>query len=55
MNFGFKENGRKKPFLAKPKHQYHVSQWKEPVHGGNPNITGDYYENECLSHSTDEL
>ena len=26
MNFGNKENGGRKAFLANPKHQYHVSQ-----------------------------
>ena len=25
MNFDYNENGRKKAFLANPKHQYHVS------------------------------
>ena len=29
INFNNKENGGKKDFLAKTKHQYHVSQWDE--------------------------
>ena len=28
-DFDYKENGGEKAFLAKPKHQYHVSQWGE--------------------------
>ena len=29
MNINYKENGRKKGFLASPKHQYHVFQYGE--------------------------
>ena len=31
MNFNSK-NGRKRCFLMKPKHQYHLSQWGECVY-----------------------
>ena len=32
MNFNSK-NGRKKAYLMKPKHQYHIPQWEECVYG----------------------
>ena len=41
--------------LAKPKHQYHSSQWGVHVYDANHEKKGDYYMNLCLSKSKDEL
>ena len=49
MNFGHKENGRKKAFLANPKHQYHESQCVEQDCHANNKKKVDYYENPSLS------
>ena len=55
MNFDYKENGRKKAFLANPKLQYHVSQCEEHDCHANNKKRGDYYEYPSLSYLTDEL
>ena len=55
MNFDYKENGRKKAFLANPKHQYHVSQCGEHDCHANNKKKGDYYAYPSLSHLMDEL
>ena len=55
MNYGSEENGKRKAFLAKRKHQYHVSNEKNMFVVANPKISGDCYEYPCLSHSLDEL
>ena len=41
-NFDYKENGKKKAFLANPEQQYHLSQCGEhDCHANNKN-NGDY-------------
>ena len=53
MNFNFKENGANKSILAKPKHQYSVSQYgKDDCSAHNEN-NGDYNEYPSLSHFMD--
>ena len=44
----------RKPFLAKPKNQYHVSQRREHDFSANNKKNGDYYEYPSSSHFTDE-
>ena len=55
INFDYKENGRKKAFLANLKHQYHVSQYGEQDYCANNEKNGDYCEYPRLSHFTNEL
>ena len=55
MNFDSKKNGGKKVVLAKPKHQYRVSQREECVCGANHEKNIDYYENPSLFHTMDKL
>ena len=55
MNFYYKENGKKKAFLAIPKQQYRVSQYGEhDCHASNKK-KGDYYGYPSLSHCTGKL
>ena len=44
MKFSFKENSRKKRFHAKPKHQYHVSHYRERDCSAHNKNNGDYYK-----------
>ena len=44
MNFDFKENGGKKSFSRKSKHQYHVSQCRDHECSANNKKNEDYYE-----------
>ena len=44
----------KKPFLAKPKHQYHVCQWGDMIVVPNHKKNGDYCENPSLTRFIDE-
>ena len=55
IDFGYKENGGKKAFLANPKHQYHVSQCGEKDCRANNKNNGDYYEHQSLSYFADEF
>ena len=55
INFDYKENGRKKAFLANMKHQYHVSQYGEHDCHANNKKNEDYYEYPSLSQFTDRL
>ena len=48
-NFSYKENGGKKAFLAKPMHQYCVSQWGEHDCSAHNKKNKDYYEYPSLS------
>ena len=43
MNFGYKENGGMKAFLASPKHQYRVSHCGEHDCHANNKKKGDCY------------
>ena len=45
----------RKAFLAKPKHQYRVSQCGEHDCSATNIKNGDYYENPSLIHFTDKL
>ena len=45
----------RKAFLAIPKHQDHVSQWREHDCSANNKKNRDYYEYTGLSHLIDEL
>ena len=45
----------RKASLAKPKHQYHVSQCGEHDYGANNKKNGDYEDYLGLSHLMDEL
>ena len=45
----------RKAFLAKPKYQYHVSQWRKRDCSPQSQKNGDYYGNRNLSHLMDEL
>ena len=49
INFDYKENGRKKGFIANPKHQYHVSQCGEQDCHANNEKNRDYFEYPSLS------
>ena len=49
MTFDYKENGRKKAFLANPMHQYRVSQYGEHDCRANNKMNGDYYMYPSLS------
>ena len=42
INFDYKENGRKKAFLANPKHKYPISQRGEHNCCANNKKKGDY-------------
>ena len=53
MNINYKENGGK-AFLAKAKHQYHVSQCGEHDCSVHNEKKGDYNEYSSLSHFPDE-
>ena len=33
----------RKGFPTKPKHQYHVCQWREHVYGGESHITNEHW------------
>ena len=44
MNFSFKENSGKKRFHGKPKHQYHVSHYRERDCSAHNKNNGDYYK-----------
>ena len=55
MNFDYKENGRKKAFLANPEHQYHVSQCREHDCHANNKKNEDCYKYPSLSHFMEEL
>ena len=55
MNFDYKENGGNKAFLANPKHQYHVSQYREHDCQANNKKNGDYCECPSLSRFMNEL
>ena len=55
MNFNCKENGGKKAFLAKPKHQYHVSQYGEHDCSATNKKGGDYYKYPSLFHFMNKL
>ena len=48
-NFDSRENGGKKAFLSKLKHQYHVSQWGEHDCIAHNKKERDYYDYPCLS------
>ena len=54
-NINYKENGRKKVFLANPKHQHQVSQYGEHDCSASKKKNGDYNKHPSLSHFTDEL
>ena len=45
----------RKTFLAKPKHQYRVSQYGEKDCSAQSQKNRDYYENPSLTHFMDEL
>ena len=49
MNFNYKENRGKESYLAKPKHQYHVSQCGEHDCNAHNKNNGYYYEYLSLS------
>ena len=53
MNFNYEGNGGNKSFLAKPKHQYHVSQYGEYDCSSNKKNYGDYCEYPSLPHFMD--
>ena len=55
MDFDSKKNGGRKAFLAKPKHQYHISQLEELIFVVLSGKNEDHYENPCSSHLKDEL
>ena len=55
MNFNCRESGGKKAFLANPKHQYLVSQYKEHDCHAKNKKNGDYYEYPSFSRFMDEL
>ena len=50
MNFNFKENGKNKSFIAKPKHQYTVSQYGKHDCSSHDKNNGDFnkYLDICL-------
>ena len=54
-NFDYKENGKKKAFLANPNYQYHMSQCGEQDCRANNKKNGDYYEYPSLSPFSNEL
>ena len=55
MNINYNKNGgKKKPFLANPKHHYHVSQCGEHSCGAYNKKNGGCYECPSLCHWTDE-
>ena len=54
-DINYKQNGGKKPFLAKPKHQYCVAHCGEHDCSANNNKNGDYNEYPSLSYFMDEL
>ena len=55
VNINYKENGRKKAFLANQKHQYRVSPHGEHDCSAHNKKNGDYYRYPSLSHFRDEL
>ena len=55
MNFDYKKNGGKKAFLANPKLQHRVSQYREHDCRANKKKNEDYYEYPSLYYFTDEL
>ena len=48
MNINYKENGGKKSFFCKPKHQYHVSQYAKHDCSAHNKKNGDYYKYQGL-------
>ena len=55
INFSYKENGERKAFLAKPKHQYHVSQCGKLDCSANNKKNRDCIEYPSLSFFMNEL
>ena len=43
VNINYKENDRRKAFLAKPKHQYCIPQCEEHDYSANDKKNEDYY------------
>ena len=54
MNINYKENGVKKSFSFKEKHQYHVSWLGEHDYSAHNEKKGDYNKYPSLSYFTDE-
>ena len=55
MSFNYTKNGGKKAFPAKPKHQYHVSQWDDQDCSASNKKNGDYCKYPSLYHFIDQL
>ena len=49
MTLDYKENGKKKAFLATPKHQYRVSQCGEQDCSASNIRNGDYHKHPSLT------